>query len=447
MHNEGLSPRRQLFTLTWPIFLGAVLFSIIGSVDTLMLADYADDAVGGVGVANSVMSLFGVITNIITAGTGILCAQYIGAGKTTREKQPLILGALLVNGLLGLLFSLATGLGAPWLLKLMGVEDAQYQYGCEYLSLVGGFLFLQVITATFYAVIRSHGKTKASMLFSLGMNLVNMSLNYILIYGKLGFPSLGARGAAIATVISQAMACVAGAIYLFRFVLPELSLKPDWKAMRGAMGQILAIGSPAAGEQISYTLSKLVVMKFVTILGPTAVNTYSYVNIVVSYVYLFSMAIGQGASIMVGWEAGRRAVDKAKSICRFSVNISTLFSVAILGILCLVRRQMMGIFTQDEDIIAMGAAVILSDFVLELGRSRNLVLVNALRAAGDVRYPLYIGLFSMWFFSVGVSWVLGIGLGWELVGIWIGLGLDECFRAVLLQIRWKQEKWTGFVKV
>ena len=75
MQNQSLSPKRQLFSLTWPIFLEAVLFSIIGSVDTLMLSGYADDAVGALGVANSVMSLFQVIYNIITAGTGIVCAQ------------------------------------------------------------------------------------------------------------------------------------------------------------------------------------------------------------------------------------------------------------------------------------------------------------------------------------------------------------------------------------
>ena len=447
MQNNQLSPRRQLFSLTWPIFLESVLFSIIGSVDTLMLSGYADDAVGAVGVANSIMSLFQVISNIITAGTGILCAQYIGAGKTTKEKQPLILGALMVNGILGIVFSLAVGLGAPWLLKLMGVEEAQFGYAQQYLSLVGSFLFVQMVAVTMSSLIRAHGKTKASMVFSLAMNAINMGLNYVLIYGHLGLPVLGAQGAAIATVVSKCLMCVAATIFLFRFVLPDMSFRPNWKAMRPAMGQILAIGSPAAGEQISYTLSKLVVMAMVTSLGNVALNTYSYVNIVVSYVYLFSMAIGQGTSIMVGWEAGKRQVSKAKSICRFSTNASTLFAIGALGILCLVRRPLMDLFTDDNAIITMGAAVILSDFVLELGRSRNLVLVNSLRAAGDVRYPLYIGLFSMWFFSVGISWVLGIGLGWGLVGIWIGLGLDECFRAVLLQIRWEKEKWTNFVKV
>ena len=445
MDERILSDRKQLFRLTWPLFLELVLFSVIGSVDTVMLTGYAENTVGAVGVANQIMSLFNVVANIVTAGTGILCAQYIGAGRSREEKQPLILGALLINGLLGLLFSLATGAGAGLLLDAMGVEPAQYGYAREYLSIVGGFIFLQILTMTFSVLIRAHGKTRATMGFSLTMNLINVALNYLLIYGHFGFPRLGVSGAAIATVISKACGLLMAGGYFFVKVLPGMSLKPRWVETGRAIGKVLAIGSPAAGEQISYTLSKLVVMAMVTSLGPVAVDTYALVNTIVGYVYLFSVAIGQGTSIMVGWEAGKRRVDRAKSICRFSVNCSFLTSLAVLGVLCLFREGVMGLFTGDRAIITMGAAVILTDFVLEAGRSRNLVLVNALRAAGDVRFPLYIGLFSMWFFSVGASWVLGIGLGWGLVGIWIGLGLDECFRALLMQIRWERGRWTRFV--
>lgn len=441
-----LENRKQLFHLTWPIFCEAILFSIIGSVDVMMLSAYHDNAVGAVGVVNQILSLFQVISNIITTGTGILCAQYIGAGRSTSKKQPLILSALLVNGLLGILFSAGAVFGADLLLEMMSISAELYIHAKQYLIIVGGFLFVQMIAMTFTVLIRSHGKTKATMIFSLGMNLLNVALNYVLIYGKLGLPSMGAAGAAIATVISKCVSCLAAGCYLFFAVLPGFSFRPDWKATKESTQKILAYGSPAAGEQISYTLSKLVVMAMVTSLGTVAVNTYSYVNIVVSYVYLFSMAIGQGTSIIVGWEAGKKQVEGAKAICLFSVRCSFLFALVALGVLCLVRHQVIGLFTQDTEIITMGGMVILSNFVLEAGRSRNLVLVNALRATGDVRFPLYVGLFSMWFFSVGVSWLLGLQLGWGLVGIWIGLGLDECFRAVAMQIRWKDGHWIRFVE-
>lgn len=429
------------------MFLETVLFSVIGSIDIMMLSGFADNAVGGVGAVNQVLSLFQVVSNIITAGTGILCAQYIGAAKSMEEKQPLILGSLLVNTVLGLLFSLAAVFGGDLLLTMVNIDEQLRPYAREYLNIVGGFLFLQMIAMTFFVVIRSHGKTRSTMIFSLIMNLINVVLNYVLIYGKLGLPRMGVSGAAIATVISKIFSCAAGGIYLFFFVLPGFSWKPQWKQMFKSIKTVLTYGSPAAGEQISYTLSKLVVMAMINGLGAVTANAYTYLNTIVSYVYLFSMSLGQGTSIMVGWAVGKKQPASAKGICLFSTRCSFLIAMAAVGILCLVRKPVFGLFTSDKEIIALGSSVLLTNFILEAGRSRNLVLVNALRAAGDVRFPLYVGLVSMWLFSVGFSWLLGIQLGWGLHGIWIALGLDECCRAVAMHIRWKRGAWMHSMKL
>lgn len=396
------------------------------------------------GIANQILFLFRVITNIITAGTGILCAQYIGAGKTTQQKQPLVLGALLVNTIVGLLFSFGILLGTDVILEIMNVSGELYAHGKQYMTIVGGSLFVQTLSMTFTAIIRSHGKTKATMRFSLVMNVSNLILNYILIYGKFGLPAMGTAGAAIATALSKVLSCLLAGNYLFRTVLPDLSFAPDWKAMGHAVRRILAYGAPAAGEQISYTLSNLVVMSMITALGTVSVNTYSYMTTIMRYVYIFSAALGQGTAIVIGWEVGKQRISEAKSLCMFSVRCSFGFAMAAVVLLSIFRKEVMGLFTADPDIIALGATIILSDFLLETGRSRNLILVNSLRAAGDVHFPLYIGLFSMWFFSVGFSWLLGIRLGLGLVGVWIALGLDECFRAIGMQMRWKKGRWITF---
>lgn len=441
-----LEHKKQLFKLTWPLFLEMVLFSVIGSMDTLMLGSYAADAVGAVGSVNSVLSLFQVVSNIITAGTGILCAQYIGAGKTMEEKQPLILGSLIINTVLGILFSLVAVFGGDLLLAMVNLDPALRPYAKEYLSIVGGFLFLQMIAMTFFVVIRSHGKTRSTMIFSVIMNLINVALNYVLINGHFGFPRLGVSGAAIATVFSKVFSCVAGGIYLFFFVLPGFSWKPRWKQMLKSAKTVLAFGSPAAGEQISYTLSNLVVMYMINGLGPTVTNTYNYLNMIVSYVYLFSMSLGQGTSIMIGWSVGQKKPEQAKGICLFAIRLSFLIAMVSMAVLCLVRKPLFGLVMKDSEIVTLAASVVLTNFIREAGRSRNLVLVNALRAAGDVRFPLYIGLVSMWLFNVGFSWLLGLQLGWGLHGIWIALGLDECCRAIAMQIRWKRGTWMNSMK-
>ena len=429
------------------MFLETVLFSVIGSMDIMMLSGFADDAVGGVGAVNQVLSLFQVVSNIITAGTGILCAQYIGAGKSIEQKQPLILGSLLVNTLLGVLFSLAAVFGGDLLLTMVNIDEQLRPYAKEYLSIVGGFLFLQMIAMTFFVVIRSHGKTGSTMIFSLIMNLINVGLNYVLIYGKFGMPRMGVSGAAIATVVSKVFSCLAGGIYLFCIVLRGFSFKLQWSKMLASIKTVLAFGSPAAGEQISYTLSKLVVMAMINGLGAVAANAYTYLNTVVSYVYLFSMSLGQGTSIMVGWEVGKKKPENADGVCRFATRCSLVITMVCVAVLCLVRKPVFGLFTSNEQIITLGISVLLTDFLLDAGRSCNLVLVNALRAAGDVRFPLYIGLVSMWVFSVGFSWLLGIQLGWGLHGIWIALGLDECCRAIAMYIRWKKGTWMHMMKL
>lgn len=424
-----------------------VLFSVIGSVDTLMLSGFDQNAVGAVGSVNSVLSLFQVVSNIITAGTGILCAQYIGAGKTTDEKQPLILGSLIINTLLGVLFSLAAIFGSDLLLAMVNLDQELRPYAKEYLSIVGGFLFLQMLAMTFFVVIRSHGKTRPTMIFSIVMNLINVVLNYVLISGHWGFPRMGVSGAAIATVVSKIFSCAAGGIYLFFFVLPDFSWRPRWKQMMLSMKTVLGYGSPAAGEQISYTLSNLVVIAMINGLGATVTNTYNYLNMIVSYVYLFSMSMGQGASIMIGWAVGQKKPEQANGICRFAARCSFLIAMGCMIVLCLVRKPLLGLIIDDQQIITLATSVLLTNFIREAGRSRNLVLVNALRAAGDVRFPLYVGLISMWLFNVGFSWLLGIQLGWGLHGIWIALGLDECCRAIAMQVRWKKGTWMHAMKL
>ena len=229
MHKNNLSNHRQLLKLTWPLFLEMILFSIIGSVDTLMLNNYDTHAMGAVGNVNQILGLFQVLSNIITAGTGILLAQYIGAGRSLKEKQPLVMGALLINTLLGVIFSLAAVFGTDILLELMGVNPEHREYCAEYMRIVGGFLWVQMLTMTFSTVIRCHGKTTASMIFSVLMNVVNVGLNALLIYGLWFFPQLGVSGAAIATAVSKCLACVAGGIYMFLFVLKGMPLEINWK--------------------------------------------------------------------------------------------------------------------------------------------------------------------------------------------------------------------------
>ncbi len=443
--------KKNLWQLTIPIFIETMMMSLMGSMDVVMLSKFSDDAVAAVSVANQVMFLIQVMACIVTTGCGILCAQYIGAGKRQEEQNHLIAASIIMNTGVGVVLTVVLAVFHPVFLRVLNLEGDALGYAEDYVWIVSLFIWGQMALSAFSTILRAYGKASQCMVVSFSMNLANVGLNYLLIFGKWGCPALGIKGAAIATVIGRSIGfvCFGGMLYRMRQKASGWRMIGTEEAGRGRYGTLSAIrergrdvvvyGLPAAGEQISYNVSQFFVMAIVTMLGTKTVTAYSYLNLCVSFIYMFSMALGQGTAIMTGWSIGAGDYRQADRQCRFSGWCSLVVSMAIMLVVCIFRHSVFALFTGDKEILTMACAVFLVNFVREAGRSQNLVYVNALRAAGDVRFPFYFGVFSMWGFSVGMSYVLGISLGWGLAGVWLALGLDECCRAIGMHARWRKK--------
>lgn len=431
--------QKKLFQLSVPIFVESIMGTIIGSIDTIMLSSYSDDAVAAVSIANQILFLIQVFACIVTTGTSILCAQYLGAKKTEEEQNDLITASILMNAGMGIVLTILMSLFYPAILGFLNLSETVRDYAGEYLRVINGFLWVQLISAIFSAILRAYGKTKQCMYVSMGMNICNIVLNYLLIFGKFGLPAMGIRGAAIATVTGRFLAF----LILIWILFIMRGKQSKWISGRGKivpnMRRVIAYGIPAAGEQISYNLAQFLVMFFVTMLGMKAVTAQSYINTCVRFIYIFSVSLGQGTAIMIGWSFGAGEYEKADKECRFAGRCTFAFSMIMMALMFLFRNQMFSLFTSDSEIAALAGTVILANFLLEIGRSQNLVYVASLRAVGDVKFPLYIGVISMWCVAVGGSYLFGIVLHMGLFGIWIAQGLDECLRAVGMGIRWKKK--------
>jgi Na+-driven multidrug efflux pump len=138
---------------------------------------------------------------------------------------------------------------------------------------------------------------------------------------------------------------------------------------------------------------------------------------------------------------GAKDYDAAYKRCLKSLRLAILISFATAMIFALFSEELMGIFTSNSDIIEVGSVLILLTIILEPGRSFNLVVINSLRAAGDVKFPVYMGILSMWGVSVTLSYLLGIHFGLGLAGIWIAFIADEWLRGLLMLWRWKSKVW------
>ena len=275
------SLKRQLKVLTIPVFIEMALVMMLGAVDTVMLSRYSDNSVAAVGLDNQLISLVFLVYQFFSMGAAILCAQYIGAGLHKRLVQ--VVGmALAVNLMLGVAVSALLFFKAEALLHLMGLRPELMSDGLIYLKITGALSFFQAVSLTFSASLRSADKVIYPMAVTGIVNVLNIIGNYALINGHWGCPQLGVEGAAIATATSRAIATILLAIIHFRVHIPRFPMhyfRPiPWQELKN----LLHIGIPAMSENISYSLSQVVITYFINQISNEALAARTYcVNMII----------------------------------------------------------------------------------------------------------------------------------------------------------------------
>ncbi|WMT40909.1 MATE family efflux transporter [Paenibacillus sp. D2_2] len=431
----------SLFAVTWPIFIDSVLRMLLGTVDVFMLSRVSDTATGAVGLANEIIFFCILMFGFVGIGTSVAVSQYIGA-RREQEASRISALAITINLIFGIIVSIALfSFGEP-LLRLLNLNPEQVGIASHYLKIIGGFIWIEALSYAISSVIRSTGHTKSVMYVTLGVNIIHMTGNYLLIFGNFGFPQWGVTGAAVSTVISRLLGIIVLIVILYRRIPAPIHRK-DYVTWDGSyVKQIMSIGLPAAGEHLSWQSQYLMIISFVNMIGVTALNTHVYVMNVSNYFMALAMAIGSGTEIIVGQMVGAGEMKAAYRRLIKSVRTSFLLTFVIVGIASLLfRYQMIGMFTKDPDIIAVGATIFLLSIVLEPGRTFNTVIINSLRAAGDARFPVMMGVLSMWGVSVPLAYVLGVHFGIGLLGIWIAFTVDEWLRGVIMLLRWRSRAW------
>ncbi|WP_141328603.1 MATE family efflux transporter [Myxococcus sp. AB025B] len=432
--------RMGLFRLTWPILLELLLFMMMGTADTLMLSGVSDDAVSAVGVVNQFLFICLLIMEVMSNGASVVVSQYLGARRSEEAARIAAVGITL-NLLLGVTVSAGLLLGGDALLARMNLEGVVLAQARTYMGIAGGFIFLQALINVCSALIRTYGFTRESMFIAMGMNALHVGGNALLIFGLLGLPRLEVAGAAISTVVSRALALVVFVWLLYRVMDVRMKARDFVRFTSDMVRKILRVGVPSAVEQGTYQCCQAVFLYYVTFLGSTALASRQYANAISQYVFLFSLAVGMGTAIIVGRLVGaRRAEDAYRRVLqslKWAVAITFLVDVAVI----LVRVPLVGMFTHDGDIVRLTTQVIVIGLLLETGRSFNLVLVNALRSAGDAPFTVYMGFLSMVCMSLPLGYVLVFKLHLGLAGVWLAVAADEWVRGISMWVRWRSRIW------
>lgn len=419
---------------------------LMGLADTFMLSAVSDDAVAGVGTANQYIQIAILILGVIGTGASIVVSQYLGSRLIAEASQIAALSVTL-NLLVGLAISGLFILFSDFLMKMMNLQGAVLEAAQSYLVIVGGFIFVQALITSMSSIIRVQGWTKQTMYVSLAMNIVHVVLNYILIFGKFGMPELGVEGAAISSVISRVLA----AAVFFWLLYQALEVRIEWadyyRLSKNYISKILKIGIPSALEQVLYQTNQIVLLYYVTFIGAEALSARQYAVNISMFTYLFAMAIGMATAILVGRYVGAGEKELAYNKVWFGVKSALIFTLSMVVIIILFREPFMGLFTDNEEIIKIGASVLLLSIFLETGRTINITIINSLRASGDAAYPVRIGFVSMIVIGLSLGYLFVFVLDLGLVGVWLAIACDEWIRAVLVIFRWRSRKWERYAIV
>ncbi len=439
MPRSALPPPR-LFALAWPLYVELLLGFGVGVAGTALAASLSDRSGAAFALTNHVVGMLFVLFRVVGAGVGVVVTQALGAGRRDTA-DALARSAVGASTWVGGGIALAVLLGAGPLLSVLNAPDEVRPLAEPLLRALALALMLDAWNASMASVMRAHLRTRDTLAVMVLMQLVQIALALPLMLGVGSWPGLGLLGYALALLASRLLA-LGLHLMLWRLRIGLVVRPQDWWHLpRVELAAMAHIGLPGAAENIAWRAAFTASVAAVGLLGMQAVATQAYVLQLMGLIMLFSIATGLGVETVVGHLIGAGELRRAHALVRRALfrGIAVAFITAVL--VALAGPWLLRLFTQDTAIIAQGSLLLWCCLLLEPGRTFNLVVINALRAAGDARYPVMAGAASMAVVLAGGSWLLGVHLQLGLVGVWIAYAADEWLRGLLMWRRWARLSW------
>ena len=428
--------------LCLPLVLEQFFRILVGSADTIMLSSYSGTAVAGVGLMAQYVFFLMILFGVIATGTSIVLAQYIGAKKSRDELNAIANASTVMILSLSVVLTAAVFAGTKPLLNCYTLEDEVRKAAYEYFLIFGGLgAFFNAASLLQSAILRCYGYTKQALYVTLVANIINVAGNALSLYGFFGLPVLGVKGVAGASLLSMIVSCILLAVIIRKKEDVCFDLRAWRKTPRYFYKVILSVGIPTASENLSYNVSQIVIMAMISTLGTYAMSAQVYTRTICQYVYITAIGMGSACQIKCGYFVGAKQSDIAyKKMFSYSI-VATSVSVFMILLINLFCHPVISIFTRDQAVYSIVKTLLRLSILLEFGRSLNLIWIGGLKGAGDIRFPVLYGMFSNWCIMVFLSWLLGLKMELGVAGCWIGIGLDETTRGIVMIFRWVSKKW------
>lgn len=427
--------KEEIFQLALPAAVENILHALVGFVDTWMISKIGLIAVTAVGMANNLMMVYLAVFTALGTGTSSLIARSIGAGKKEKTKEFFIQSTVLAI-LSGAVFGIATLLLGGKVLEIMGAEGEVLREGKLFLYVVGSAsVFISLLTSL-AAVIRASGDTKRPMIVNTLVNIFNVGIDYILIFGWGFIPPLGVLGTAIGTVISRALGC----FFMFQVLKKKglsLSLKEIYTNTN--YKELIFLSISAALERLVMRLGQVLYYSLIAMIGIKTYAAHVIAGNIESFFYMPAYGLSTAAAILMGNCFGRKDKEEGLEYLKSIIGISIIIAVISGMILYLFGTKAAFVFTEDLEAVAKITTALRVDAFAQIPLALGIVFTGALQGIGDTKTPLYSTIIGVWGLRVVGIYVMGMVFGMDILGVWLAIAFDLTIRAAILFIRLRKE--------
>lgn len=440
-----MSKTSKVLKIAFPAVGEMFLYTMVWVIDTIYIGNYGDTTgVTAVGFSSEIV--YTTINIFIAVGISVgitsTVANSIGAQKKNEAEKYLSQG-LLVGGILALLISLILGIFSYHILKFFGTTGEILLIGSRFMRVVAIGAFFNMICSILNSGLRGTGNTVVPLIVALIINIITITLDYILIYGKLGCRELGVVGSGIATTIAYFTGFLILLVYYIKYSDFKFKLNYMKKIEGSYAKKIIKLAIPSGLQEGAFSTSRILSLAFIMKLGDIAFAANQITTTIESVSFMPGWGFSVAATALVGQKIGAKDYKTAGEYAYISTIYGTGMMLICSILFLLIPRQLISIFINNPETIRLGTLCLMIAAIEQPFMAISMILGGALKGAGDTITPFIISVISSWVIRIPLMYYFLFGLKLQVHYVWLATGIQWTFDGIIMLyiFKIKKEKW------
>lgn len=433
---------KKTLAIALPVTVQALLNNVLNMIDTLMIGQLGEVTIAAVGLANKVFFVFSLLLFGICSGAGILAAQYYGEDDIPNLRR--VLGMTLLLGVTGaLLFMVPVLLIPDMVMRIFTPSAESIAIGCTYLVIVCFSYPFTAVTQGYIAILRAANQVMAPVIISMVSILVNIILNYGLIFGKLGLPKMGVAGAALATLIARVVECISLILVIYLKKSPAAAqIREMLSLSRNFVKKFFITAAPVIANEFIWGLGVTIYSLVYGRMGDGAVAAITICQSVEQVYQVIFQGLSAATAVILGNILGAGDLEQADEYGKNFILLQFILSLAAMGVCGGSRELLLGMFAVSEEVAGFTRGCFTAFILYIPAKNFNYVnIVGILRSGGDTGAALFLDTTGVWLIGIPLAFLGGMVLQLPIYIVYAMVMAEEVYKLIFGFLRYRKKLW------